>query len=240
MGVGYEASPLHRISILVVDEAAPSTTEPPPGWLLPPLLGVRYMTEPPRFRSPAAGDIIRWRDRLAEHRLAELGERLTWDETSDYESSEDAAVSADVMLRYVAAIVDERGPRGLGALVGLEKPDHPEIARALDGVERRGFTGRFPQLSLGEYHWLPFQQNLILEEPDWEGKTRRFGSVYRLADQVADIRALLREADPACAEWTAEREVPSRILWAAWQASETVARVCAAGAERHLPVWTTG
>jgi hypothetical protein len=95
-------------------------------------------------------------------------------------------------------------------------------------------------LSLGEYYWLPFQRNLIIEEPDWKGRTTRFGSVYRLADQLSDIRALLLQADPGCAEWTAEREVPTRILWAAWQASETMAKICAAGAERRLPVWTTG
>lgn len=240
MGVGYQASPLHRISFLIVDKAESDGTQPPTGSGLPPIPGAKYLTQPLRFRSPAASDIIRWRDRLAEKNLAQLGERLSWDETSDFASSEEAAVSADVMLRYVAAIVDERGPHGLRSLVGADKPEHPEIARALDGVGRRGFTGRFPQLSLGEYYWLPFQRNLILEEPDWEGRSQRFGSVYRLADQLGDLRALLREADPACAEWTAEREVPARILWAAWQASETVARICAAGAERHLPVWTTG
>jgi hypothetical protein len=81
---------------------------------------------------------------------------------------------------------------------------------------------------------------MIIEEPDWQGRTRRFGSVYRLADELRDLRAQLVQADPACSEWTAQREVPTRILWAAWQASETVAKICAAGAERHLPLWTTG
>jgi hypothetical protein len=240
MGVGYEASALHLISTLVVDESAPYTTEPPAWWGLPPIPGAKYMSGPPRFRSPAASEIVRWRNRLALRYRAQLGERLTWDEQSEFSLGEDAAVSADVMLRYVAAIVDEHGPEGLRSLVGAEKPAHEEIARALDAVDRRGFTGRFPQLSLTEYYWLPFQRNLIIEAPDWRGKTKRFGSVYRLADEVSDIRALLLHADPGCAPWTAEREVPARILWAAWQASETVAKVCAAGAARHLPVWTTG
>ena len=240
MGVGYEASPLHRISTLVIDENAPYTTEPPAGSPLPLIPGARYMTEPPRFRSPAASDIVRWRDRLADTYLSQLGERLNWDEESAFETGEETAVSADVMLRYVAAILDERSPQGLSALVGADKPEHEEIRRALDGVEARGFTVRFPQLSLGEYYWLPFHANLIIEEPNWEGKTRRFGSLYRLADELRDIRALLLRADPACAEWTAQREVPTRILWSAWQASETVARVCAAAVERGLPLWTTG
>ncbi len=101
MGVVYEASPLHRISFLVVDESAPSTTNPPAWWGLPPIPGAKYMTEPARFRSPAASEIIRWRDRLAVRYRAQLGERLTWDEASEYAVGEDAAVSADVMLRYV-------------------------------------------------------------------------------------------------------------------------------------------
>ncbi len=197
MGVGYEASALHLINSLVVDESAPYTTEPPAGSGLPLIPGTRYMIGAPRFRSPAASEIIRWRDRLAVKYRAQLGERLAWDEASEFSADEEAATSADVMLRYVAAIVDERGPGGLRGLVGAEKPPHEEIRRALDGVDRRGFTGRFPQLSLTEYYWLPFQRNLIIEEPDWQGRTRRFGSVYRLADQLRDLRALLRETDPA-------------------------------------------
>lgn len=189
---------------------------------------------------PAASDIIRWRDRLAARYRAQLGESLTWDEASEFSLSEDAAVSADVMLRYVAAIVDERGAAGLRGLVGAERPSHEEIGRGLDRVDRRGFTVQYPQLSLTERYWLPFQRNLIIEAPDWRGKTQRFGSVYHVANELRDLRALLVEAEPGCAEWTAEREVPTRILWAAWQASETAAKICAAGAERHLPVWTTG
>src|SRR5208282_1646508 len=100
------------------------------------------------------------------------------------------------MLRYVAAIVDERGAAGLRGLVGAQRPPREEIGRALDRVNRRGFTVRFPQLSLTEYYWLPFQRNLIIEAPDWRVKTKRFGSVYRLADELRDLRALLLEADP--------------------------------------------
>jgi hypothetical protein len=194
----------------------------------------------PALSLPEASEIVRWRDRLADKYRAQLDELLTWDEATEFETSEDAATSADVMLRYVAAIVDERGLEGLRGLVGAERPPHGEIGRALVRVERRGFTGRFPQLSLTEYYWLPFRRNMIIEEPDWQGRTARFGSVYRLADELRDIRALLLETDRACSEWTAQREVPTRILWAAWQASETVAKICAAGAERHLPLWTTG
>jgi hypothetical protein len=242
MGVGYTASALHLIAYLVVDEAAPYTTEPPAWWPfpLPPNGEYRFMKEPARFQSPSVDEIVAWRDRLATAYQGQLGERLSWDEASQSSLSEDAAVSADLMLRYVAAKVDEGGARALRGLVGAERPPRDEIHRALHGVDRRGFTGRFPQLSLVVYYWLPFQRNLIIEEPDWRGKTKRFGSVYRLADEVGEIRAMLLEADARCAEWTAMREVPTQVLWAAWQASETVAKICAAAAERRLPAWTTG
>jgi len=202
--------------------------------------GVRYMLEPARFRSPAAQDVIVWRDRLAIKYRGQLGELLSWDETSDFWTCEDAATSADLLLRYVAAIADEGGPQALRGLVGADEPALDEIDRVLEGADRRGFTGRFPQLLLVSRYWLPFQRAMIIEEPDWRGKTKRFGSNFRLEEEVRELRALIADADPRSVEWTRERDVPTRALWAAWQASETVARICAAATSRRLPLWTTG
>ena len=240
MGIGYAASALHLISYLVIDETAPYTTTPPVSWHLPPMPGVRYMREPARFRSLAAQDIIVWRDRLAIKCRGQLGELLSWDETSDYSKSEEAATSADVLLRYVAAIADEGGPQALRGLVGANKPAHDEIDHARAGAERRGFTGRFRQLLLVYAFWLPFQRDMIIEEPDWQGKTERFGSSFRLEEEVRELREQIADADPRSKEWTSEREAPTRALWAAWQASETVARICAAATSLRLPLWTTG
>jgi hypothetical protein len=107
VGVGYQASALQLITYLVVDENAPYTTEPPPR--APPLLpGTRYMKDPPRFRSPAIADIISWRVKLAIKYAEQLGELLFWDEESDFRRAEDAAVSGDVLLRYVAAVAERR------------------------------------------------------------------------------------------------------------------------------------
>jgi hypothetical protein len=196
--------------------------------------------EPARFSSPAAQDIIIWRDHLAIKYRGLLGEFLSWDETSDFWTCEDAATSADLLLRYVAAVADEGGPQAIHGLVDVDKPALEVIDRALEGVDRRGFTGRFPQLLLVSRFWLPFQRDMIIEEPDWQGKTKRFGSNFQLEEEVRELRALIAGADPRSVEWTRERDVPARVLWAAWQASETVARICAAAASHHLPFWTTG
>ena len=239
MGVGYQASALHRISYMVVDENAPYTTEPPPG--SPPFPpGTRYMKDPLQLRSPAIVGIISWRDKLAIKYADQLGELLSWDEESEFSESEDAAVSGDVLLRYVAAVTEESGSKGIIDLVGRRKPPRDELHRAFDSADKRGFTGRFPQLLLGSQYWLPFQRNMIIEEPDWQGRTNRFGSTYRLEDQVRELRTMIREADPSTSEWTVHREVPDQILDAAWQASETIARICAVATSRRLPFWTTG
>jgi len=197
------------------------------------------MTTPARSRSPAAADIIAWRDQLAIKYRDQLGEVLTWDETSDFVQSEDIGASADVALHYVAARIDEDGPQAIRALVDAERPAFDEIDRALAGAESRGFTSRFPQLLLSFQCWLPFQRNMIIEEPDWQGTTERFGSNFRLEEELRDLKALIAEADPRSVEWTNDRSVPTKALWAAWQASETIARICAVATSRHLPLWTT-
>ena len=233
MGVGYAASALHLISYFVVDDAA---TKPPAGLMLPEIPGARYIEGPLRFRSPAATDVIAWRDRLATKYRGQLDELLTWDESSDFVQSEDTATSADLLLRYVAAVLDLRGAEGMRALVGTAEPGHEEIGRILGEADGRGFTSRFPQLLLVSKFWLPFQRNMIIEEPDWEGRTERFGSNYRLAEELEGLRNAIKSADPLAGK---EREAPTEILWAAWQASETISRLCTIATSHHLPFWGT-
>ena len=102
------------------------------------------------------------------------------------------------------------------------------------------FTGRYPQLLLGEQFWLPFERNTIIEEPDWHGKTERFGSNTRLAEEIRELKAMIEEADPHVTQWTWEAGRPEDILGAAWQAGETMVRICTAAIARHLPFWTAG
>ena len=241
MGVGYQASALHRIVILVVEENAPYTLERPKNSPLPPMPNVRYMRDPARFRSPDATDIIAWRDRLAIKYRSQFEELLSWDETSAYSQDIEIGVGADVLLRYVAARIVEAGPSALRDLVGVVKPERSEIHRALENAILWGFRGRFPQLLLGPMYWLPFQRDMIVEEPDWRGAFNRYGSSFRLADELRDITTFIAGADPRATQWTVEKmEEPDKTLWAAWQAGDAIARVCAAANAHHLPLWTTG
>lgn len=237
MGLGYCASALHRIAIIVENETT-AATEPPPG--VPKIPGARYLHWPFPMRYPRPAEIVAWRDQIAIKYRPQLGELLTWPEESEFSASEDVATSADVMLRYVAAMTEAGGPTALGALVGVSEPDSCEIRRALGAAERRGFAGRFPQLLLGCSFWLPFRRNMMIEEPDWDGHLQRFGSVYSLEPELRELRALIAEADPRATAWTALSDVPDQVLWAAWQASETIVRIDAAATARHLPLWTTG
>jgi hypothetical protein len=73
------------------------------------------------------------------------------------------------------------------------------------------------------------------------GKIVEFGSLYRLADEVRDLRAMIRAADPKVEEWKDRLKPPQdNVLASAWQASETIARTCAVAVAKRLPFWTTG
>jgi hypothetical protein len=237
LGVGYAASALHRILYLVADESAAAPAEPSPE-LAQMFPGVKW-GGPAKFEAMPIADILAWRERLAEKYWTQLGEILTWDEESDLEAADDTSTSADVQLHYVAALVDERGPEILADVIGAPKPSHKEFERAFAAVERRGFTSRFPQLLLGAMHWLPFERNLIIEEPDWRGNVRRFGSSERLMEEIIDLRDLILETALRVADWNPDQQ-PSDLLGAAWQASETVARIGAIAVTRRLPLWSTG
>ncbi len=245
MGVGYSASPLRRIGYL--DTSAPGRPAVPGESAIADLLsgmsGARVIVSdgPMRFRSPSKADILAWRDRIAARYRDQLGEDLTWDEDSGFEQSEDAATSADMLLRYVAAMFDQRGPVAAHALAGMAKPSQAELDLVFAEAARRGFAGRFPQLLLGTRYWLPFQRNLIIEEPNWLGDVERYGSARRLADELKEVRAFVADAVPNVTAWTAMRPTPQNdVLAAAWQASDTIARLCNSAVTQHLPLWTTG
>jgi hypothetical protein len=193
-----------------------------------------------RFRSPLETDIVIWRDRIAQKYADQLGEILSWDEASGFQQSEDVATSADLLLRYVAAVVDQRGPDAR-YLAGTRKPSHSEMGPVFDFAEQRGFTSGFPQLLLGAKYWLPFRRHMIIEEPDWNGTVARFGSVFHFVDELKELRTFISSADPGATVWTAERpDPPDDVLSRAWQASDTISRLCAVATTRRIPLWTTG
>lgn len=146
-----------------------------------------------------------------------------------------------MLFRFVAAVLDQQGPAAARDLAGRAKPSHAELDLVFDDVERRGFTGQYLQLLLGARYWSPFQRDMIIEEPSWTGAVQRYGSLFRLADEVTEVRAFIAGTDPSATAWTAQQETPQHdIPAAAWQASGTLSRLCAAAIAQHVPLWTTG
>ena len=239
MGVGYAASALHRIAYLETVPGSKPGTKPPP-FPLPP--GMVWAPRPARFSSPDAAAIIAWRERISAKYRSQLEERLWWDEESDFEQSEDVRTSADMLLRFVAAVLNQRGPNtAAAALKGATKPSPLDQAATFEEAERRGLAGRFPQLLLGAWYWLPFLRNVIIEEPSWRGGVERYGSLFRLSEELSEIREFIASADASAVHWTAKQvSEPPNVLASAWQASDTVSRLAAVTVSKRLPLWTTG
>ena len=240
MGVGYTAGPLHKISYLEPVPGSQPIHDPPS--FVQHIPNAKWDGRPTQFRSPRSTDIVAWRDRISAKYQSQLGEDLVWDEEADFVDSEDVASSSDGMLRYVAAVLDVRGPvRAEQALVRATRPEAQARVSDFTAAEQRGFTGRFPHLLLGATCWLPYQRHLIIEEPNWEGHPGRFGSTARLADEVKAIRDFIALSDPSATAWTARRyDQPPDVLAAAWQASDTISRLCATAVTRGFPLWYTG
>ena len=241
MGVGYSVSPLHRITYL--DTSAMTMRPPVKGSDLTldsvaELSGAKVSEGPARVYSPTIEDILAWRERLAIKYRDELEEELTWDEGSTFEISEDVATSDDGMFRYVAAVLDQRGKSELGKLIDSGKPTPHELDVAFAEASRRGFGGCFPHILLGANLWLPFKEQLMIEEPNWRGKLDRYGSVFHLVDEVTTVRAAIADAQPSVIHSSAA-ETPDQVMVAAWQASITILRLANTAAAKHLPLWTT-
>jgi hypothetical protein len=244
MGVAYQVSALHRL--IRLETAALSTRPAVRGEnkvldLISDAIGkeVRVAQGPIHTRSPTIDSILAWRQRISTQYREQLGEELTWNERSDYESSEEVATHDDSLLRYVAAVLDQRGQAGLGSMRQQREPAPGETHAVFAEAERRGFSGRFPQLLLGASFWLPFSRNLMIEEPDWDGAPERYGSVSRLVDELTEIRAGIVAADPSV-QRTAESDDSRSTLVAAWWVSGTVLRLGTLATKKHLPLWTTG
>jgi hypothetical protein len=242
MGVGYCVSPLHRI---IHFDASPITTRPPVKGSDSPidrsaeLMGTNVGVGTPRLYLPAIQEILAWRQVVATKYRDQLEEQLTWDEDTTFEVSEDVATSGDVMFHYVAAILDQRGTSELDKLIDITEPPRHEYQAVFAEADRRGFGGRFPHLLLGANLWLPFRSQLMIEEPDWNGKLDRYGSVFHLVDEITTVRAAIADADPSLMHSSAA-QTSDKVIVAAWQTSNTVLRLATIAAAKHLPFWTTG
>jgi hypothetical protein len=241
MGVGYQVSPLHRIVRLDTTDLRKRPVGRGENALLDALgnrPGVQIVDGPVRTQSPTVERIVAWRRGLARRYRGQLDEELTWDERSAYENSEDVGTGDDVILHFTAAVLDEHGMAGL-SMIDQRRPNNREMEIAFAEADRRGFGGRFPQFLLGARIWLPFSRNLMIEEPDWNGRVKRYGSVPRLIDELTTLRAGIADANPSVKQ-SAEPEAQEYSLAAAWQASSTILRLATVASERHLPLWTTG
>jgi hypothetical protein len=244
MGVGYQVSPLHRLIYMdmsAMHERPIVKGEDPRLDRLAALTGAKTLsTGTGPFYSPAVGTILAWRQRLADKYREQLQGGLTWDEGSDFEDSADVGTSADVWLRYVAAVLDRRGPVEFRRLADRPGPSQEQKDAVLTAAFQRGFGGRFPQLLSGAGTWLPFEENLMLEEPDWRGQSGRYGSIARFADEVSAVRAAIAAADPTAASVAGREAVPRQMLPAAWQAATAIQRLAVLATQRQLPLHTTG
>ncbi len=242
MGVGYSVSPLHRIAYF--DTSAMTTRSPVKGSdsiieSVAENLSANVGEGTVRLRSPTMEDIVAWRERLAIKYHDQLEEELTWDEGSTFEVSEDVGTGGDVMFHYVAAVLDQRGKSELSRLLHVRRPPQKELNAAFAEASRRSFGGSFPQLLLGASVWLPFKRHLMIEEPNWDGHLDRYGSVFRLVDEVTTVRAAIADAQPPVIK-SSVVVASDHVIPAAWQTSNTILRLATIAAAKHLPFWTTG
>jgi hypothetical protein len=244
MGVGYQVSAVHRLMYLdmasVQTRAVVKDENPLLDVLGKTFAQIVVADGPLRTRSPAVESVLAWRQRLEAKYRDQLGEDLAWDEHGTFETSDDVATGADILFYYVAGVLDQRGQTGVRNLVHQSRPPEDEIDTVFTETDRRGFGGCFPQLLLGAKIWLPFERNLMIEEPNWDGKTDRYGSVSRLLGEVSTVRAGIADADSTVARFGEFDEPSQQILAAAWQASATILRLATLATARHLPLSKTG
>jgi hypothetical protein len=244
MGVGYQVSPIHRFVYLDIRASRQRAIVPGESRLLDALAhatGPKTVTDGPvRARSPTVERVLAWRQRLATKYRDQLDEELTWDERSTYATSEDVSMSGDVLFHYAAAVLDQRGQAGLKDLIDQGRPPRDEMEAVFTEADRRGFGGHSPQLLLGANTWLPFQRNLMLEEPDWDGKMDRYGSVSRLVDDITAVRGAIAEANPSVVRSTEADAAAENILAIAWQTSSPILRLATLATAKRLPLLTTG
>jgi hypothetical protein len=146
---------------------------------------------------PTIIDIDVWRIPLNEKYAPQLGETLAWNEASTYHNAVDVPVAAQTALYCAAALLALRDPTGSHQLAGQRQPSPADLQNARNAIEALGYRCRFPQLLLRVDYWLPFERDMIIEEPDWAGENRRFGSVAALRQELEKVERFLRQARSA-------------------------------------------
>jgi hypothetical protein len=160
----------------------------------------------------------------------QLEEEPTWVEGSTFESSEDVTTGGDVMFRYVAAELDQRGKSDLTRLLDLGRPAQQELDAVFAEASRWSFGGRFPHLLLERAYGYRSRGTHL----------DRYGSVFRLVEEVTTVRAAIVDAQSSVIQSSAAGASTEQVRVAAWQTSSAILRLATIAAAKHLPLWTTG
>jgi len=188
-------------------------------------------------RPYAVEKIVAWRDRLSADHERDLGEAISWDETSDFSIEADVDHFCDATLGYLAAAIEEEGDAGVAARLGLAPTDCADWRR-LRALDRSpAAPSRFQQLLAPCQFWLPFQKDAFIVAEDWRGEERVFGSLYRLADDVRSLASLIVAADPGADEPPKPDVILDKVIPAAWQAADAISRVCGLAIQHRLPLF---
>src|SRR5690242_10036444 len=107
MGVGYQVSALHRLMRLETGKLDTRPAVRGENAVFDALSGasgkeVQVAKGPLRTRSPTIDSVLAWRQRIASKYQDQLDEVLTWNERSDFESSQDVGTRDDLLLHFVA------------------------------------------------------------------------------------------------------------------------------------------
>jgi hypothetical protein len=78
----------------------------------------------------------------------------------------------------------------------------------------------------------------MIEEPNWDRKVNRYGSVFHLVDELITVRAAIADSQPAVVHAIAA-DTSDKVIVAAWQTSNTILRLANIATTKQLPLWTT-
>lgn len=247
MGTSYTTAPLHTITsvdysaAVLLESSARSSTNYIENLIrqIPGMDGPRYDPKSIKHVTPTVAEILAWRERLNDKYLDQFGHPLTWDETAPFSDAEDTSSIGDTMLSYVSATLDQCGEEAAArALLNAQRPSQADRDAVFAEVWRRQLSNRFPQILLRPHFWLPFERSLIIEEPDWRGVVLRFGSLFRFAEELAEVRRFIVQTDPRVVTVDPEAPLHDRdVLTGAWVVSECIWRLANTAMRVHLPLW---
>lgn len=184
-----------------------------------------------KLAGPNALTIVTWRDVLVEKYRTQLDQPLDWDEATTFREQVDVDPEAQRALFYATAVLELQGEELAAAhLAALQKLPNNALERITADIDKLGYRCHFPQLLLQVDYWLPFSRDLIIEEPDWSGATRRFGSLMALRHELDRVELFLqhgRHTSPSS----------SAVLDAAIFCLRVLSALSAIAWAKKLPLW---